>query len=874
LEVITTHVNSDFDALGSMVAAKKLYPGALLSFPGSQEKSLRNFFLASSIYAAGFESAKRIDLSKITRLIIVDVNDPGRIGKFAELLGKEGVEIHLYDHHPEGSEVIRADFGKAEMVGATTTLLVELLMEKKIPVEPAEATVMLLGIFEDTGKLTFSATTPRDFYAAGKLLEMGADLSAVTGFLEPEMTAEEVALLDDLLKSRVTRAFNGVRVTTAKASVSHYLGDVAALAHKICEIENIDVLIMSVSMEGRVILVARSRLPEADVSLIAQHFGGGGHREAASAAIRDLTPIQVEEQLEKILPFFVKPKITARDILSSPVKTVDARDTLEEVRAALNRYHVNAMPVLKEGRIAGIITRMVVERAIGHGLSGASAEEYMTSEFSTVSPDTGFDTLRALIVDKRLRFLPVVEGENLIGAITRTDILEVLTRDERMEPLSPPKSSNVRSAKRAMEDLLSPDVLGKLKALGELAASEGMQAYLVGGLVRDLLLHRKNLDVDIVVEGDAIALAKKAAALWGAKVREHRPFSTAKMTFKDGFSIDFATARTEYYKRPAALPTVEESSLKLDLYRRDFTINTIAVRLEPSRFGDVIDFFGGLRDLKEGTVRILHNLSFVDDPTRILRALRFSERFGFRLGTQTEKLLKNAVSGGFLARSRGRRLFREWRSILEEVEPEKALNALDKYGCLQSFHPKIALNDKTRQKLSAVEEVVSWFSLLFLERKVEAWKLIFLALLEALDDAELEGFLKEFGIENAEGEELRRVRKEGNALLLALRTSKTGDSIPDSRIYGICSAYGDLALLWAMAKTRDESKRKALSRYYTRLVSAKTLLGGKDLRKMGIPPGPEYKILLSELLGARLDGSITTKEDEIAWVKKRLASIS
>jgi tRNA nucleotidyltransferase (CCA-adding enzyme) len=473
-------------------------------------------------------------------------------------------------------------------------------------------------------------------------------------------------------------------------------------------------------------------------------------------------------------------------------------------------------------------------------------------------------------VEKRLRFLPVVEGDRLVGAITRTDILEVLTRDERMEPLSPPKSPTIRTAKRAMEELLDKGVLEKLKVLGGLAVGEGMQAYLVGGLVRDLILRRKNLDVDIVVEGDAIGLANKAAALWKATVREHRVFSTAKLIFPDGFAIDFASARTEYYKRPAALPTVEESSLKLDLYRRDFTINTIAVRLEPSRFGDVIDFFGGLRDIKEGTVRVLHNLSFVEDPTRILRAIRFAERFSFRLGTQTEKLLKNAVHGGFLARSRGRRLFREWRSLLEEVEVGRAVGALSRYGCLQAFHPKIVLNEKALERLSAVDEVVSWFLLLFLGREIEPWKLVFLALLEPLDDGELGGFARDFGIENTEGTQFRKIRKEGNALLLALRFSKTGDMIPDSKIYSICSSYGDHTLLWAMTRTHDESKRKAISRYYTRLVNAKTILGGEDLVKMGVPPGPGYRTILSELLGARLDGVISTKEEEVAWVKKKL----
>ncbi|TLN18754.1 hypothetical protein FDZ71_05550 [bacterium] len=199
MEVITTHMNSDFDALGAMAGARLLYPGAVCVFPGSQEKSLRNFFLASSIYASGFGRAKNVDLKKVTRLILVDTDQPSRIGRFAELVGKEGVEVHIYDHHPKNSESIRGAFELCENVGATTTLMVEELLRRGIKIGPADATVMLLGIMEDTGKLTFAASTPRDFFAAGKLLEAGADLSSVAGFLEPELTAEQVFLLEQLL---------------------------------------------------------------------------------------------------------------------------------------------------------------------------------------------------------------------------------------------------------------------------------------------------------------------------------------------------------------------------------------------------------------------------------------------------------------------------------------------------------------------------------------------------------------------------------------------------------------------------------------------------------------------------------------------------
>ncbi|PLX42213.1 MAG: polya polymerase [Deltaproteobacteria bacterium] len=869
MEIITTHLNSDFDSLGAMIGARKLYPQAVCVFPGSQEKNLRNFFLDSSLYAAGFEKAKKIDLEEVTRLILVDVDHPSRIGNFASLIGRDDVEVHLFDHHPPSEGSIVADYSHVERVGAATTLMVEILKERRLPIEPAEATMMLMGIFEDTGGLTFSTTTPRDFYAAGYLLSQGADPTAASNFLTPEMTAAQVALLDQLLKNRRVERVKGVEVTVASASVDEYIGDVAFLAHRIRDMENIDALIIHVRMEDRVLLVARSRTTSVDVSVVAKHFGGGGHHEAASATIHDMTPIQVDEELAKILPNAVKARVSARDIMTSPVKSVEASSTLGEVRALFNRYQINAAPVMKDGEISGVITRMVVERALGHGLSGAKAEEYMSSEFSTVTPRTGFDTLRELIISGRQRFLPVTEGKDLVGAITRTDILHVLTgEDSPIERVS--AKGAVRHARRLLEELVDKEAVTKLREAGKIAQTLDMEAYLVGGMVRDLLLRESNIDVDLVIEGDGINFAREAGRCWGAEVVPHTPFATAKIIFQDGFCIDVATARTEFYESPAALPTVEESSLKLDLKRRDFTINTLAMSLAPDNFGEVLDFFGGLRDIKERSIRILHNLSFVEDPTRVLRALRFSLRFGFSLGAQTEKLLKSAIEQGFFAQGRGPRLFRELKLLLEVTSPGKAIDLLAKYNCLETISPKLTLGDNARERLRRVDEVVAWFGLLYLGRELKGWRIYLLALLEDLTKEEVRNFAAAFNIEQGDGGALIGDRESSGAILLSLRSMMKGRTLPDKKIYRALNGRSDEAILYAMIKTRDEAKRRALSRYYTHLAGVSTHLDGDDLVSMGVTPGPIYRDLLEGLLDAKFDGDVVSREDEVAWIMARL----
>ena len=231
MEIITTHINADFDSLASMLAAKKLYPNAVLVFPGSQERSLRDFFIHSTLYAFEVERIKNIDLQKVKRLILVDTRQISRIGKFSEILSKPDLEIHIYDHHLPSSEDLHGSLEVISEVGATVTLLLEILQQRGIEITPDEATVMMLGIYEDTGNLTFPSTKEEDFKAAGYLVRKKANLSILSNMITKELTAEQIFLLNDLIQSATRYSFHGVDVVIAEASVDRYVGDIAVLVH-------------------------------------------------------------------------------------------------------------------------------------------------------------------------------------------------------------------------------------------------------------------------------------------------------------------------------------------------------------------------------------------------------------------------------------------------------------------------------------------------------------------------------------------------------------------------------------------------------------------------------------------------------------------
>ncbi len=872
MQVITTHINADFDSLGSMIAAKKLYPEALLVFPGSQEKSLRRFFLESVLYTVPFEKLKRIDLASVTRLILVDIRQWDRIGRFQQVVDDPNVEVHVYDHHPPTGRDIQGDTEVYKPYGANVTLMVELLQERAIPLTPEEATILMLGIYEDTGSLTFSSTTANDLRAAAHLLECGADLNSVSNLITPELTQEQIEILNELIQTRRVYKVRGVDVNIAEASAEGYVGDLAVLVHKLKDMENLNVLFVLARMENRIFFVARSRISEIDVGVIAREFGGGGHPTAASATVKDLTLFQVRERLLALLDEHLQPKDEkekVREYMTFPVKAMLADATILEAAEALNRYNINSLPILEGDRVCGILTRQTVEKAAYHGLRNRKVSEVMSTDFVTLTPDDPLRKAQDLLLKGSQRFIPVMEGWKLTGILSRTDLLRSIAgslpaphRDPSVEEET--TQGRERRVARLMRERIPAPVFRMLKEFGEIAESLGMHAYLVGGVVRDCLLRRDNLDIDIVVEGDGLLFAQKLCDRYGARKRSHERFGTARVIFPDEFRIDVATARLEYYDKPASLPNVEWSSLKLDLFRRDFTMNSLAVRLEPARFGELVDFFGGEKDIKDKVVRVIQNLSFVEDPTRIYRALRFSERFDFSLGHQTRALMQSAIQLGLPDQLDGRRLMGELKLILQEPGVREILERMQELGLLRVIHPDLALNKRLRAILEKSGQVSSWFRFLYLDIPWEEWRFNLLCLLALLDDQAVMEARRRLAIVGKRLTGILQAKAEGEKVLKKIAAG--GRELKPGQLYRLLHRLPIEVLLYLMTKTTREKTRKALSLYITRLRSIRVSVTGADLQEMGYKPGPRYKDILEKVMEAKLNGHVTDRKTERDWI--------
>ena len=872
MDIITTHLNADFDSLASMIAARKLYPEAALVFSGSQERNLRDFLAQTSQYTYNFQRLKNVDLTQVTRLIVVDTRQPSRIGALAQCLTNPGLSLHLYDHHPDAAGDMHGELEQVHQVGSTTTIFTRIFREQGIAVSREEATLMALAIYEDTGSFAFDTTCPEDLEAAAWLLAQGADLATVSQCISQELTTREVALLHELMGSAVTYTIQGLDLVVARLDLPEYVDDLALVARRFMVMENLNVLFCLARMGERTCIIARSRIPEVNAGVIVRDFGGGGHASAASATVKEMSLIEAEEKLVLLLHKHVQPQRLARELMSAPVIAGSPGITINQAEALLNRYNITVLPILNEQRQPmGLLSRRVTGKSIQLGLGEAPATDYMTTDFVTLPPDAGLADIQELIIGNRQRFIPVVEDGAMIGAITRTDLLQLLVNDPAHLPRklltdeALPSAGRNRNLNSLMVEVLHRELVVLLRTIGEVAQRTHCRAYAVGGFVRDLLRHVKNLDIDIVVEGDGITLAKHLAQELGGQVRVHEKFGTAVLLLPDGAKIDVATARLEYYEYPAALPTVELSSIKLDLYRRDFTINAMAVHLNPDSFGALVDFFNCQNDLKDHQIRVLHNLSFVEDPTRIFRAIRFEQRMGFTIGRHTEKLIKNAVRMELFHHCQGHRFFNEIKLILSEEDPLPAISRMGEFGLLRFLHPDLRLEPRLLGVLAESKRVLDWRHLLYLDEPCRPWLVYLLGLLSSLPTREVSAFCQRFEAPERHRRLLIQEKVEASRVAAIMKRGLPENASAISRLL---AGFAPEGLLHLMALVKKKSCQKAISLFVTDWRQVKAEITGHDLTKMGYRPGPLYGTMLASLRDARLDGLVHDREGEISFIRQ------
>ncbi|HWM14586.1 MAG TPA: CBS domain-containing protein [Gaiellaceae bacterium] len=851
MDVIVSHANTDFDALAAMLAARRLYSGAVIALSGSLNRNVREFY---RLHADELDLVEpgRVDLDAIRRLVVVETVQPERLGEFERVARDPSVEVVVFDHHSgEPPDWVKPENLVLSEDAALTTTLVGILAERELEPTPLEATVFALGIHEDTGSLGYPGVGRRDAEALAWCLRHGASQDMVTQYLRSPLAEEERALLDALVSALETHSAGGLEVLVAAVAWPGYVDGVSNLAHKIVDLTDARALVCLVEMDARVFCVVRARVADLDAAAVAAALGGGGHAQAASAVHRG-SLAEARALVLAALPGAARRGRTAGEIMSRPARFVEPDASVAHAMVLCQRHRQSGILVAEDERLVGLVARESLDQAIGHGLSHAPVKSVMSSDVATCEEDTPLPELTRLFRTSDAGRVAVMRDEKVVGVVARSDLLHAL--GEPLAEPAPPPGPDLSERLLSLPGL--QEVFEAAQAVGE--GFEGV--YLVGGAVRDLLMDEPSFDVDIAVEGDGIAFGQALARALGGRVVPHDKFGTA-IVVHDGGRVDVATSRTEFYDYPGALPAVEQATIRQDLYRRDFTINAMAVSLKGEDFGRVVDFFGGLRDLEAGVIRVLHNLSFIDDPTRLFRAIRYENRYGFRMDAHTLGLARACVEMELVGELSSARLRDELQALLSEREVGDSLRRLDELHLDHAVHPHLAAGEEAVALVAELDALRQR-----LAPETPAWRLRLAALARRLTPDELYDW---FG-------RLKLRRRDADLIADAVTVAP--------RLRELAAATDEPAALRALAEPHDpdgvlfalagagEPARSRLERYFAELRSVQLEISGGDLAELGLTESPRVGAVLEEILRRKLNGELDGRAAELAAARELIGA--
>ncbi|MFO7952389.1 MAG: CBS domain-containing protein [Bacillota bacterium] len=879
MNLIVTHENGDFDALASVVAASKLYPGSFALLPEPLQSNVRSFV---NLYRDLLPLIDPKEINEVIELVIVvDTNQKERLGKWTYLT-EQARQVIVYDHHP-GEENFKAVQSKIENVGSTTTLLLEEMSRYKTRLSEFEATLFALGIYEDTGCLTYNITTRRDARVLASLWGIGVNLKVIQEYLRAPLSDLQKNLLERLIHNSEHYQLNQRRVLLSTTVLDEYVFGASVIIQLLDDIEDAGLTIIIVQMDENVYLAARARDSDLDLLELLSPFEVKGYPEAVSAHYKNARAGETKEKVIEFLKKYLPPVVTAEKAATKKVFSIDIDTSVKEADEKLFENNFKGCPVIEKGSIAGMISRRDLRKGLRSNLGHAPVKGFMSREVVTASPGYSLLELRRLMIKHNIGRIPIIDAQgNISGIVTRSDILRYLSfLDRKGHSLKNPSNPSPVGKTQSNDDKLIFEENGSINLLplinnelpksmaklllqiSHLAGRENKDVYLVGGIIRDLLLgYPPEKDLDFVTLDNAVDFSFELQKLIGGEIKYHDHFGTASISLEGYLRLDFVTARKEYYAAPAALPQVESSSLKNDLFRRDFTINTMACSLRGENYGELYDYYNGRTDLKNKVIRVLYKLSFVDDPLRILRAVRFEQRYDFSIEPETLKLIKNAVERRVLEKVSRHRLNQELRLIYKEPAPVNILKRFAELNIFPFLFPRIRPEQSTWQLLVNIEESLklmeqdSW-------RKKPDKELVYLSgLLLGLDSVERSAIIRKLNLSRERASKVITACKEIPAVVSQLNQA----ALSPSTVVNCLETLPVEAIIMAYALAESKTVREHLKLYMGALQHMQPSLGGRDLKKLGLEPGPRYRKIIDSLKQAVVDGEVRTPQEELDYV--------
>jgi tRNA nucleotidyltransferase (CCA-adding enzyme) len=864
--LILSHANVDFDAFAGMLAAQLLYPGARICLHGGVNRNVREFY---NLHADQIQSveASAVDREAVRRLVLIEVTATERLGEFADLPGREGLEVIAFDHHAE------ARLGDATVLvaddGSVVTGMLKLLLERSIDVSPMHATAFALGIHEDTGSLTYRSTTYRDVEALAACVRLGANQELLARYLRGPLRPDQRDVLRKLNAARTEEEIAGLRVVAAAASVDAYVEDVSALASRVGDLSDWDVLFLSVRMDKRVLVVGRSRTPAVAVDEALAKLGGGGHPQAASAFLRSDDPEAALADVLAEVARVARSPLRAREVMSQPVHAMPSTAEISATLVECQRLGLSGIQISENGQLTGVVSREDLDHAVRHGLSHAPVKGVMSSGVPVIGGEATLGELRDLLAAGEAgRLVVVADGpyraetrvpiDTAQGVVTRGDVLRALHEPESAERPHPDEEATKAVRARLVDITRLQEVL---PAIERVAAAHD-PVYLVGGAVRDVLLGEQSLDLDLMVEGDALGFARALAEELGVRCHPHEKFQTAVVKGRDRegneVMIDVAAARTEFYGAPGALPEIERSTLRHDMARRDFTINAMATSLRAEDLGATYDFFGGYRDLKRKVVRVLHNLSFVEDPTRLIRAIRYEARLGFEMDGHTLSLARGCIEMRLVGDLASARLRDELLDLLVERSAVRAVERMAEIGLDRALHPHLDAGPEAVALIERATDVASR-SPFAGETRIALVRLA--CLCTRMGAHEVYGWLDKLKLRRRDQDVVAAAA--AMAPTLAERLEQDAAPVP-SELRELLDGQPLEVLVLAIVRSRDpDLTERRIRAYLERIRDVRLEITGDDLKRAGVKESPAIGRVLKETLALKLDGFVGGRDEEL-----------
>ncbi len=874
-KIIVAHKNPDFDAFSATVGAKLLYKDHVIVHSGEGSNNLQEFM---SIYAEKFPffMEKEVDFSSVKEVVVCDTALQERLGKRIQaIFNNPEVKVTIFDHHPVDESRIFPNHAiekiTLEEIGSASTLIVEELQRKNIKIKAEESTLLSIGIYEDTGNFLFSSTTPRDMRACAYLLERKANIDVISAFVKTEMTKEQIRLMDELEENIITKQINKVEINIATSEMEGFVGGLNLITSKIWLSKGFDTFISVVKMGDKTYIVGRTLSPDVNLGELMGKLRGGGHKRAAACKMLNVTLEDALEKLNSELVNFVSAAVKASDIMSFPVKTLLSKMQIKRAHKIMNLTGYGGIPIIEDDKLVGIVVRRDVQKAMDHGLGSNPVKSIMSTNLVVADWDDSVELVKQKMIENGVGRIPVIRNGILAGLITRTDVIREVYHHERRHALLVSEDSKIFNVKKLMLKNLSLNTFRFLESLGGVAEKIGYKIFIVGGFVRDLLLGYDNLDIDIVVEGNAIEFTQKLKEYKPIKAEIHNKFLTSKVLFTDeNIEIDFATARTEYYEYPGALPSVDQAHLKKDLYRRDFTINALAIALNTDSFGRLIDYFGSRKDIETGNIKILYNTSFIDDPTRILRGIRYEQRYGFSLEERTLEHLKKALEDEYLEKISGGRIRYELNRILEEKNRIQILKRLGELDIMKHLFPQTYYTHLLSQKIEKAFSSLKWFEVFYTgSYSINAFYCLLYILSEYYTEQQHDWLKERYGIPKKVATEIYSLSK-----IVEIIARLFSEEMPFSDIYSAVEGLSPEGYVYLTAYTDDTGLAHLKEYLRTRKRVKLHCTNGKRLiREFGIEPGEKIKEIIKHIVKKKLDGHLYSHEEEEGYLRDYVQKI-